>query len=82
MENAVNEVTDADFHVITKNEAFPITRFFDIGAVTYYLKAIPWQIPDFSIETYQINLQRIHQYMFEKGYLDIPTHRFYFISKK
>ncbi len=27
-------------------------RFFDIVAIVYYLKAIPWQIPDFSVEQY------------------------------
>jgi hypothetical protein len=33
--------------VLEQKEEFPVSRFFDIGAIVYYLMAIPWQIPDF-----------------------------------
>ena len=35
-------------------------RFRDIGALAWYLKAIPWCIPDFSIERYEGSLVRLH----------------------
>lgn len=27
-------------------------RFTDVGAIVYYLKAIPWEVPDFSVDRY------------------------------
>lgn len=51
-------------------------RFYDIGAVIYYLKAIPWQIPDFSVEKYKHPLQQMHEHIQCKGYIDFIQHRF------
>jgi SAM-dependent methyltransferase len=31
-------------------------RFTDVGAIVYYLKVIPWLVPDFSVERYQEQL--------------------------
>jgi SAM-dependent methyltransferase len=28
-------------------------RFTDVGAIVYYLKAIPWEVPDFTVTKYQ-----------------------------
>nr|WP_270182666.1 SAM-dependent methyltransferase [Alkalihalobacillus sp. CinArs1] len=72
---AVNELEDAGFEVFGQ-EAFPETRFYDVGAIIYYLKAIPWQIPDFSVERYRDALFKIHLKIQEEGYLDIPSSRF------
>ncbi len=30
--------------------------FTDVGAVVYYLKAVPWEVPNFSVETHQDGL--------------------------
>lgn len=76
LEYAVNELEDNGFHTIEKIEAYPVTRFYDIGAIIYYLKAIPWQIPDFSLDRYHDALYKLHLKISEEGYLDIPSHRF------
>ncbi len=34
---------------------------YDVGAIVYYLKAVPWEIPDFSVEKYFDKLQEIHK---------------------
>lgn len=31
-------------------------RFSDVGAIVYYLKAVVWQVPDFSVQTHQRSL--------------------------
>ena len=31
-------------------------RFTDVGAIVYYLKAVPWLVPGFSVETHQAHL--------------------------
>ena len=30
----------------SEGEVFPITRYADVAAVVYYLKAVPWTVPD------------------------------------
>ena len=49
---AVKQLQDTGWRIVEQREDHPIMRFFDVGAIVYYLKAIPWQIPDFSVEGY------------------------------
>jgi SAM-dependent methyltransferase len=58
------------------------TRFYDIGAIVYYLKAIPWQIPDFSLDKYYKQLFHIHELIRKQGYIDLICHRFFIIAQK
>lgn len=79
---AANELEEAGFQFLERLEDFPPARFFDIGAVVYNLKAVPWQIPDFPAERYRDALHRLHQTMQQRGYVDIPTHRFLLVALK
>lgn len=78
---AAEQLEHAGFVVSEKREELGFTRFFDVGAIVYYLKAIVWQIPDFSIERYADQLLRLHQWIEAEGYVDIPTHRFFVAAK-
>ncbi|MHA1586696.1 MAG: class I SAM-dependent methyltransferase [Candidatus Heimdallarchaeota archaeon] len=76
------DLEEAGFTVTKKLEGYPITRCFDIGAIVYYLKAIPWQIPEFSIEKYERNLWDMHLEILEKGFIDLTSHRMLILSEK
>lgn len=76
LDAAVKELTDHSFKITFSKEEYPVERFYDIGALVYYLKAIPWQVPDFSIEDYKEKLFRIHQQIQSIGYFDVKQHRF------
>ncbi|EJR64051.1 hypothetical protein IIO_01950 [Bacillus cereus VD115] len=76
LETACNELKENGFTILDANEEFPLQRFYDIGAIVYYLKAIPWQISDFTVERYYEELYRIHEIMLQKGYFDVKQHRF------
>ena len=82
LKKIVNELEDVGFNIIKKLEAFPITRCFDVGAIVYYLKAIPWQIPEFSVEKYEKNLWDMHLEILEEGYIDLTSHRILILSEK
>lgn len=69
-------------NVIKAAEAFPRSRVFDTGALVYYLKAIPWAIPDFSIEKYDEALTRIDEIIRRTGYVEFRNHRTFIIAKK
>ncbi len=74
---AVRQLTQAGFTVIDKREAYPAGIFHDIGAVAYYLKAIPWQIPGFTVDAYRTQLAALHERIEAEGSLRIPGHLFY-----
>jgi hypothetical protein len=44
-------------------------RFADVGALVYYLKAIPWLVPNFSVETHLPYLEDLHQRLEAEGAL-------------
>ena len=45
--------------LVTINDFHGKLRFSDVGAIVYYLKAIPWSVPGFSVETHQEALFRL-----------------------
>ena len=69
LEEAGVEVRDA-------REAFPLARFADVGAVVYYLKAIPWQIPDFSVDLYFDRLKELERRARSEECIAVRSHRF------
>ncbi len=82
LEYAVEELKKLGMEIIEQKEDFPITRFYDVGAIVYYLKVIPWQIPDFSIEKYFNSLKNLHHMIQNEGYIDVKEHRFFVVAKK
>lgn len=70
------------FEIVAQDEAIPMTTFYDIGAVVYYLQAIPWQIPDFTVEAYRDRLLALHKYMQQAGGLAVRSPRFYLEAVK
>lgn len=79
---AVKELADAGFVIREQLEDTPITRFYDVGAIVYYLKAIPWQIPDFSVERYLDKLLEIHQRIQRENFVDVRYPRFFIVGEK
>ena len=67
---------DVGFEVRDAREAFPLARFADVGAVVYYLKAIPWQIPGFSADRYFDRLKELRLTAETTGHIAVRAHRF------
>jgi SAM-dependent methyltransferase len=74
---AVPALEAAGFHVGEQREETLVTRYFDVGSIVYYLKAVPWEIPDFSIESYFDELLQIQELIDADGFLDVPFHQFF-----
>ncbi len=79
---AVANLEAADFQIVRQLEDIYPQRFYDVGAIVYQLKAVPWQIPDFSIERYFEQLKTIHKKIQLDGYVDVLEHRFFIIAEK
>jgi hypothetical protein len=58
-------------------------RFADVGALVYFLKAIPWLVPDFCVEKYQEQLFGLHGRIETDGSLSfIEKHNLIEATKK
>ena len=44
---AAEELRQTNFQVVDAREEYPVTRFYDVGAV-YYLRMMEWQVPGFT----------------------------------
>src|SRR5699024_3364163 len=73
---ALAELDMQHFEVISSNEEYPVQRFYDVGALVYYLKAVPWQVPNFTTQMYEQELYAIHEKIQADGYFDVIEHRF------
>ncbi|MFO7815416.1 MAG: methyltransferase domain-containing protein [Halanaerobiales bacterium] len=82
LKKAITELKATDFNILTKSEEFPILRFYDIGALIYYLKAVPWQVTDFGVDKYYLKLREIHEHIEENNYFEVKEHRFFIIAEK
>jgi SAM-dependent methyltransferase len=79
---AVGDLEEVGFRVVTQLEDIYPQRFYDIGAIVYQLKAVPWQIPNFSIQGYFEQLKAVHQQIQQEGYVDVNEHRFFILAEK
>lgn len=82
LKKAITELKAADFNILTKSEQYPILRFYDIGALIYYLRAIPWQIKDFEVDKYYSKLKEIHDYIGKHNYFEVKEHRFFIVAER
>jgi len=82
LESAAAELEAAGFSIVQQQEDTQFYRFYDIGAIFYLLKAIPWTIEDFSVERYRVKLRELHLKINADGYYDTPQHRFIIVARK
>lgn len=81
LDYATTELSESGLKIIQKKENHVPIRFYDIGAIIFYLKAVPWQILDFSISKYKESLYKIHEIIQEKGYIEFMEHRFFILAE-
>jgi len=76
------QLEDAGLRVRRAQEAFFITRYDDVRALVRYLKAIPWQIPDFSVDRYADKLLAVHRQVEQtRTPIDIGFHLFLLVTQ-
>jgi SAM-dependent methyltransferase len=73
---------EAGLVLLERREAKPLAVFKDIGAIVYYLKAVPWQIPDFSVAKYKERLYRLHKSIAQAGGFRAHSHRHLIVARK
>jgi SAM-dependent methyltransferase len=79
---AADQLNRSGFKVVSRRQGFHKTRYFDIGALVYHLKAVPWIIPDFSVKKYFPVLTKLNNVIESEGYLEVRNHRFLVTATK
>jgi len=76
LEAAKAQLQSAGFEQVSGREQVHTTLFRDIGAVVYYLRTVPWQVPDFTVSKHLESLREIHRKIETGGPLKIRAHHF------
>lgn len=72
----VRALTAAGIAVVDVRQEWPDFIFYDIGALVYQLRAVPWQVPGFAVEQYEATLRRIDAHIRTDGRFQVRAHRF------
>lgn len=79
---ALTGLYEAGFRVSRAEKAALRSSFRDIGAVVYYLKAIPWQIEGFDHQSSHDKLVMLHNIIERQGEFIATAHRFLIVAQK
>jgi SAM-dependent methyltransferase len=66
---------DAGLVVRTLDVERPRTAFFDVGAVVYFLRVVPWIVPDFEVGRYRQRLRALHEVIERDGGFETTASR-------
>ena len=82
IENYVIALKEMGWRVLQTDETRYPVKFYDVGALVYYAKIIPWEFPGFSVKTHLDKLLACQQEIEEKGLLLGSGHRWLIAAQK
>jgi hypothetical protein len=80
LELVTRQLEVAGMRVDEAAEAIQESSFYDIGALAWFLRMVPWVVPDFSVERYRRQLEFLHEELKSRGPLDVGVLGFYLIA--
>lgn len=82
VESLLGDLEDAGFAIRNIREAVVVTRFLDVGAVVFQLRAVPWQAPGFDAVRHREQLRRIQDQIVQTGGFEVRSRRFLIDAQK
>lgn len=79
---AREDLEAAGFTVTEALECFRPIRFWDVGALVWFARVIPWEFPGFSVEACRDRLFQAQSILEQKGVIEGSIHRFLLIAGK
>ncbi len=76
LHSTVAELEGVGLVIDQAQEEYPVTRYFDVGAVVFQLRAVPWQVPGFDVVASEERLRGLDAYIRKTGSFDVKSHRF------
>ena len=81
-DKAAKAFREEGFTVHLQQECFAPMRFYDVGALTWFARVLPWEFPGFSVDTHRENLLKAQRILEDMGYIEGKTHRFLLVAQK
>jgi len=82
LQAARQQISEAGLRVTSGREARLESWFKDVGAVVFFLLAVPWQLEGFTVALYLDKLKELHQLIARTGSFSVTARRFYLSSMK
>ncbi len=82
LSNVKKQLKSAGFKIIEVNEWSGKTIFKDVGALIYFLKAIPWIVDDFSIKKHRAILEKFQRRIVKDSMFGFASRKFVILAKK
>lgn len=79
---ASGSLTDAGLQILDGQECFRPIRFFDVGALVWFARILPWEFPGFSVDACQAALFRAQEILERTGSIAGRIHRFLIVARK
>lgn len=73
---------EAGFTVLRTGESFRPIRFFDVGALVWFARVLPWEFGGFSVEQCFPQLLQAQQLIDRNGMIEGRSHRFLIVAQK
>ena len=73
--DAAEQLDAAGLQVLRADDAWPQTRFLDVGAVVLHLRAVSWQVPGFDVVRHRSQLLAIDRIIRTEGAFTVTDHR-------
>ena len=81
-DKAAEKFLSAGFFILRQEECFRTIRFYDVGALVWFARVIPWEFPGFSVDTHLQKLMNAQCVLEETGCIEGRTHRFLLVAQK
>ena len=81
-EKAGEKFRKAGFAVLRQETCFRPIRFYDVGALVWFARVIPWEFEGFSVDTHMDKLLNAQRILEQTGSLAGRTHRFLLVAQK
>ena len=79
---AAEQFETAGFRILRGEECFRPIRFFDVGALVWFARVLPWEFSGFSVDTHLENLLTAQAVLENNGSIDGSIHRFLLVAEK
>ena len=76
------KMKDAGFEISKAEEWRGKLIMKDVGAVVYFLKAVPWAVDDFSVDSHLTYLEKLQEKLEREGGLEFTYTRFLILAEK
>jgi len=72
----------AGFRILDGQECFRPIRFFDVGALVWFARVLPWEFPGFSVDGCLPRLERAQAQIEARGCVEGRIHRYFLAAQK